>query len=74
MTNATTNETIEILYREQFADGLVAYTIKVGAYNKEECVRIRDGKAIGCTCKKQTFNQCQHQEALAKIEAEYQSH
>ena len=71
--NATT-ETIEILYREQFSDGLVAYTIKTGFYNKEECVRIRDGQPIGCTCKKQKFNQCAHQEALAKIEAEYQSH
>ncbi len=63
-----------ILYREQFCDGLVAYTIKAGAYNHEECVRIRDGKADGCTCKgKSKFNQCQHQEALVKIEAEYQS-
>jgi hypothetical protein len=71
----TTTETITILYREQFCDGLVAYTIKVGAYNKEECVRIRNGQGIGCTCKnKRVFNECSHQEALVKTEAAYQSH
>jgi len=70
-----TNETITILYREQFCDGLVCYTIKVGQYNHEEHVRIRDGKANGCTCKnKVKFDQCPHQEALVKIEAAYQSH
>jgi hypothetical protein len=71
-----TQESMTILHREQFCDGLVCYTIKAGSYNKEEHVRIRDGKANGCTCKNKgkRFNECPHQEALVRLEAAYQSH
>lgn len=70
-----TPETIEILDRDESCNGHVFYTIKVGKYNKEEYVKFFNGQPNGCTCKKQKrFDACPHQEALAKIEAEYQSH
>ena len=73
--NATKNETIEILDRDQSCDGHVFYTISVGMYHKEELVKFFNGQPNGCTCKnKKQFNQCPHQEALARVEAEYQSH
>ncbi|MFL5623997.1 MAG: hypothetical protein ACJ788_00185 [Ktedonobacteraceae bacterium] len=71
--NATNNKTITILYREQFADGLVCYTITSGSYNHEEHVRFHNGQPNGCTCKNKTkWNECQHQESLAKVERGYQ--
>ncbi len=77
MTNqtATTNETIEILDRDESCDGHVFYTISVGMYHKEEMVKFFQGQANGCTCKgKSKFNECVHQSRLATVEAEDQSH
>ena len=69
-----TEETITILDRDYSSDGHVFYIIKVGQYNHEEYVKFFNGQPNGCTCKnKVRFNECSHQEALAKVEAGYQS-
>ncbi len=72
--NAATTETIEILDRDESCDGHVFYTIKVGAYHKEEMVKFFQGQPNGCTCKgKSKFNECVHQSRLATVEAAYQN-
>lgn len=71
--NATT-ETITIEYREEFETGLVVYTIAAKGFRTNEySVRILNGKADGCTCRNGHCG-CTHQDAIARVESEYQSH
>lgn len=76
-TQMTVNS-IEIVVREQYTDGVVGYAIveRVGKgnYRREQYTRLRNGIGDYCTCHGGWHPRCAHVEALEKVEAEYQSH
>lgn len=69
--------TMEIIGREQYADGSVFYGFKASWYSRmrEYFAKIDpQGNANGCSCSDGHVGRCWHQCELVRLEHEYQSH